>query len=323
MKKQQWFNLLAQGNHLDIYLYGVIGGWDVDVNTFLEQLQSVPNPETVTVYLNTVGGSFYDGLPIFNTLAQMEAMVTVNVMGYALSMGSVLMLAGDKTRMAQNGLIMIHRANTFAGGDAVALRKEADILEKHEAGIIKLYADRLGKTDAEILVLLQAETWFTADEALAAGLIDEIIDPIDTTKAVAEAFAGNESEKLVSNYHKLPTELSAVLTKKTAKSNFLKTLLGLTDKTKPTATTPTEGTDDNMTEDDLTKVAEMVKEAVDPISATLKATQEELQATLAKNTALEASVTTLSADLAELKLPDNPTPTPENMGAAGELTYDY
>jgi ATP-dependent Clp endopeptidase proteolytic subunit ClpP len=323
MKKQQWFNLQAQGNHLDIYLYGVIGGWDVDVNTFLDQVKSVPNPETVTVWLNTVGGSFYDGLPIFNTLAQMEAVVTVNVMGYALSMGSVLMLAGDKTRMAQNGLIMIHRANTWADGDAVALRKEADILEKHEAGIIKLYAERLGKTDAEILALLQEETWFTADEALAAGLIDEIIDPIDTTKAVAEAFAGNESVKVVSNYHNMPTELSAVLTKKTAKSNFLKTLLGLTDKTKPAATTTPDEADDNMTDDDLKKVADMVKAAVDPIATTLATTQEALQAAQEKNTALDASVTSLSAELAELKLPDTPTPTPENDGAAGELTYDY
>lgn len=312
--KKQWFNLKAQGNHLDIYLYGVIGGWDVDVNTFLEQVKSVPNPETVTVYLNTVGGSFYDGLPIFNTLAQMEAVVTVNIMGYALSMGSVLMLAGDRVRMAQNGLIMIHRANTWADGDAATLRKEADILEKHEVGLIKLYAERMGKVDAEILAMMQEETWFTADEALAIGLIDEIIDPIDTSKAVAEAFAGNESQKLISNFHKIPAELKTVLNKKSAKSSFLKTLLGLSDNPKPTEP-PNTTTDDDMKPDEVKTI---VNEAVSPLKTDLAAVQEANTKLETKNIALEAQVTALSAELAELKQPDSPTKIPENTGAADD-----
>lgn len=319
--KKQWFNLQSKGSHLDIYLYGVIGGWDVDVNTFLDQVKSVPNPETVTVYLNTVGGLFYDGLPIYNTLDQMNAVVTVNVMGYALSMGSVIMLAGDKVRMAQNGLVMIHRANTYTVGDAPALRKEADILEKHETGILKIYSQRMNKTPAEVLAMLDEETWLTADEALAIGMIDEIIDPIDTGKAVEEAFADNEAERLIGNYHKIPAQLSAALSKPPEKSNFFKTLLGFGNKSKSTEP-PTTTTDDDMTPDEVKTI---VNEAVSPIKADLEkaktdlATMQESNTALGeKNTALEDQVSALSAELAELKKPDNPTRVPENSGASDD-----
>lgn len=82
-------------------------------------------------------------------------------------------MAGDTIRMAGNGLMMIHNPWVNASGDAEELRKTADVLDKTRDALISGYA-RSGKSRAEIITMLDAETWFTADEALAAGFVDEV-----------------------------------------------------------------------------------------------------------------------------------------------------
>lgn len=174
----------ANGTHVDLYLFGIIGDWwdGNTANSVLDQLRNAQNVETITVKLSTIGGYFEDGLPIYNMLKQHPAKVTVEVLGYALSMGSVIMLAGDTIRIAQNALVMIHNAQGVAWGSPADLRKSADMLAKHEQAIIPRYMERMGKTAENVQSLLDEETWFTADEALAIGLVDEIIDPVDLTR---------------------------------------------------------------------------------------------------------------------------------------------
>ncbi len=171
----------TNNKHADLYLFGVIGSW-WDENTaeeVLSELRSYDNLDTITVYISTVGGTFLDGLPIYNLLKNHPATVTTRVIGYALSMGSVIMLAGDRIEAAQNSLVMIHNAQGIAWGSANDMRATAEIMDKHEQAIIPRYRERMSLSNDEIQALLDAETWYTADEALAAGLIDEIIDPVD------------------------------------------------------------------------------------------------------------------------------------------------
>lgn len=175
--QKHWYNLAANKatKHLDIYLFGVVGGWRVNAQTFLDDLRGAGEVNTITVYLNTVGGSFYDGLPIYNMLKQHKAHVTVKVMGYALSMGSVIMLAGDQVEAAESSLIMIHRAHGGVWGHAEDMRKGADILISHEQVIIPEYSRRLGVSHEQVQSLLADETWYTAAQAKEAGLIDVLI----------------------------------------------------------------------------------------------------------------------------------------------------
>lgn len=186
----QGYQMRASGTHGTIDLYGVVGGdwWSgsgITREQFSRDLQALGEVQTLTVNLASIGGDFDNGLPIFNILKQHPARVTVNVMGYALSMGSVLMLAGDEINIAQNGLVMIHSPITYAYGNAADLRKEAVILDKHQAAISALYAERMQIAREDVDKLLAAETWFTAEEALAVGLVDNIIDPVDLTKVEA------------------------------------------------------------------------------------------------------------------------------------------
>lgn len=205
--QHNWYNIALYGkatpkaNHADIYLYGAIGGWRVNAQSFLDDLNAAGDLDTITVYLNTVGGTFYDGLPIYNTLKQHPASVTVKVMGYALSMGSVIMLAANKgqVEVAENAIVMVHPPQGWAYGDAQELRKSAAVLETHERALIPEYMRRMNKTESQVRQILQDETWYTGPEAIAAGLADRLFDAVDLDEA-AEDMTTDSLEFAVENF---------------------------------------------------------------------------------------------------------------------------
>ena len=182
-KNKRWYSITAnaKSTHADIELYGYVGGWKVNIQRFLEELKQYKNLQTIKVKISTLGGTFMDGLPIYNELKQHKAHVTTVNMGYAVSMGSVIMLAGDRIEMAQNAMQMLHSPNTYAWDTLTAksARKLADVLDTHQAALIPRYRQRLGLSTDEVNEILDEETWYTADQALEAGLIDGIIDKID------------------------------------------------------------------------------------------------------------------------------------------------
>jgi len=134
--------------------------------------------ESVEVEINSPGGSVFEGQRIYNALRGISARgveVTTTVNGLAASMGSVILMAGDKRRMNAGSRIMIHEASTIAMGDARAFRKTADLLEGISSEIAGIYADRTGGDLKAIRNLMFAETWMTADEAKANGFVDTVI----------------------------------------------------------------------------------------------------------------------------------------------------
>jgi ATP-dependent protease ClpP protease subunit len=209
----KWYSLTAnQANrHADLYLFGVIGGDNANIQQFLADLQSVGDVDTLTVHLNTVGGLFSDGLPIYNTLKQHKARVTVKVMGYALSIGSLIMLAGDTIEAAENSLIMLHRAQGIVWGDAGEMRKAAEVLEMHEQAIAPVYAARMGIATDDVQAILNAETWYSASAAKAAGLVDTITGTTDSSLESAKMCAEGRCY-VTDHYHNLPQQLITKLT---------------------------------------------------------------------------------------------------------------
>lgn len=197
----------ATSKTADIYLFGVIGGETANLDKFKRDLDAAKKAETINVYINTVGGAFNDGLPIYNLLEQHPAKITVKIMGYCLSIGSVIMLAADRIECAANGMIMIHRAQGFTYGDASDHAKTATVLQKHEAAIIPHYASKLHKTPNEVQALLNAETWYTATEAKAAGLIDAIIGSVDPDTASDGAGMTGSGRDVINAYKCKPGTL--------------------------------------------------------------------------------------------------------------------
>ena len=343
-----------KSQHADLYLIGTIGtDWWPETNNsaqrVLAELSSYTALTTITVHLSTMGGSFLDGLPIYNVLKQHPAKVTINIIGYAVSMGSVIMLAGDTINAAQNSIIMIHNAQGAEHGSASDLRKMAEILETHEHAIIPRYAERMGKTPADVQALLNAETWYSAEQALEIGLIDAITDPVDAAKTDRQqptnawAFAAD-------TFKHPPHEFTARMEHQFRRdASWIGGIINRVVGTPPTLILPTDPdeVDIDMTEDELkaaiTAAATAAVEAntaamntlIDTKLATLQAPpveeeapdapdglENELSAKLAtahaENAALKAKIATL-----DKKLADDTRTIPENIGAAGEWDFAY
>lgn len=309
--------------HLDLYIYGTIGSWDTDVDAFRNALAGYDNVATITVYLSSNGGYFEDGLPIYNLLKQHSAEVTVIVMGFALSMASVIMLAGDKIKAAQNSIIMIHRAQGFAFGDAEDMRKEAEIAEIHEKSIIPVYMQRMAKTFDEVFALLKAETWFNANDALEAGLIDEIIDPIEQ-KAIEQVLPVANLKESFQQFKNVPKELTVMVDSTDTQSLLLKILNAVVGDKPPVIPTPTEEIE--MTPEELkAALAENNQQLMANVKELLatkptdepKPTNEsesKLQAALDKISALENTVAEQANELKNLKAQAPSTDIEENAG---------
>jgi ATP-dependent Clp protease protease subunit len=115
-----------------------------------------------------------DALGIYNTLMRHAARIVVDIDGMAASSASLVAMAGDKIRMAEDALLMIHDPWSPRGGTAAELRQAADTLDKVESTVRSIYAKRTGLSDDEVDVMMASETWMTADEAVSNRFADEV-----------------------------------------------------------------------------------------------------------------------------------------------------
>ena len=172
---------------VEIYVYGEIG-WEVTARSFLADLHEAAGPTTpLVVHINSIGGSVFEGLAIYNVLAARRAPVTTIVDGIALSMGSVIALAGEPTQMPANALMMIHDPSWRASGTPEEMRQAADVLDKIRDRLVGIYVAKSGQDEAEIRRMMAEETWLSGAEAVALGFADELIE-VEADLAAAAKF---------------------------------------------------------------------------------------------------------------------------------------
>ena len=151
------------------------GGSGVSAKAFSDALQSV-GPGPLVVEINSPGGNVWDGLAIYNMLRGRNAQVTTRVVGIAASIASIIALAGDTVEIADAALFMIHDPSGMVAGTADDMRKMAAALDQHAEVLAGIYSKRTGKPVAQIRAAMTAETWFTAQEAVAFGLADSMTE---------------------------------------------------------------------------------------------------------------------------------------------------
>tara|TARA_R110000868_G_scaffold40_6_gene562 strand:- start:2227 stop:2925 length:699 start_codon:yes stop_codon:yes gene_type:complete len=186
----------------EIYIYDVIGDPEWGMVGAMQVIDALKKMEgkRVTVRINTPGGSVDEGVAMFNALKRHDGGINTVVDGIAASMGSYLMLAGDKRTVSKNSMVMIHNPMTIAWGNAIEMRKTADMLDKYLERMLPDYSAATGKTVDELKPLLDAETWFVGQEIIDNGfasLMDdsEGIDPATkglkmiAAKSIAAGFA--------------------------------------------------------------------------------------------------------------------------------------
>ena len=159
----------------EIFIYDEIGGsFGVDANEFIQDLQGI-KAESLTVRINSPGGSVIDAVAIYNALVQHPATVTTRVDSMAASAASIIAMAGDTVEMMIGSQLMIHDAMVADCGNARELREIAKWLDNQSDNIAGIYAERgRDKTADEWRALMLAETWMFADEAVELGLADSV-----------------------------------------------------------------------------------------------------------------------------------------------------
>lgn len=170
----------------EIRIDGQIGGeWfeedPVTAQKFAKDLKALGQPTALDIYINSPGGSVFDGSAIYSQLKRHAAKKTVYVEGLAASIASMIAMAGDEVVIPKNAFLMIHRASGAAMGTAADMKKMADVLEKIESGIASAYIAKTGRDAEEIQALMEAETWMNGEEAVALGFADRVTDPVTAT----------------------------------------------------------------------------------------------------------------------------------------------
>lgn len=172
-----------------IWLYDVIVSDDwtaeyiggVSPMAFIETLRGLSG--TVHLRINSPGGEVFAATAMAQAMREYPGEIISHVDGLAASAASVVAVAAPKVVMAPGSLMMIHRGWTFEGGNAKDFQKTVDLLNKVDGQIAQSYARKSGKAADGFLTMMDAETWFTPEEAKEAGIADDIAG--DAPKAEA------------------------------------------------------------------------------------------------------------------------------------------
>lgn len=182
------------GSNSELFFYGdiVSDSWSAwsDEDQYpmnVSQLLKEIGNDDIDIHINSGGGDVFAGVAICNMLRSASGRKTVYIDGLAASIASVIAMAGDEIIIPSNAFMMIHKAWTFAMGNANDMRSLADTLDKLDSGIIATYMSRAadGVTEDKISELMAAETWLTGAEAA------ELFSNIKVTEAVTAAASCN------------------------------------------------------------------------------------------------------------------------------------
>lgn len=203
----------VQGNDVTLYLYDTIVNDELSAQAFggIAAQTLVPQILAITsgriqLRINSAGGDVFAAQAIAHALRETGARVIAHIDGLAASAASVVAMAADEISMADGAFLMIHNAWTLAIGNANDLLDTAALLEKIDRSIAIQYSERSGMTPEAIQQLMDAETWFTAPEALAAKLIDRIATSNNSTNATSHS-TGPKAGWDLSAYAHVPAQL--------------------------------------------------------------------------------------------------------------------
>lgn len=139
-----------------------------------EQLKAA-NGDDVELYVNSGGGDVWAGSEIYTALREYSGNVTAKVVGVSASASSTAICGAKTVMISPTAQIMVHRSATVAAGNKNALDQASQMLNSVDEGMLNAYQHKTGKDRAELLALMEGETFFNAQEAVAHGFADEIM----------------------------------------------------------------------------------------------------------------------------------------------------
>lgn len=163
----------------EIYIYGEIGKPSeecpdrITAEDIVRQIGWIDDSQIV-LRVNCPGGNYFEALTIFNALKGCGKRVVAMIDGIAASMGSIIVLAADEVVISEFGRVMTHRMRGESKGTAAQLRADADEMERFELTMLEIYSQKTGLTvdECRTKFMNENDTWFSAEEAVAAKLAD-------------------------------------------------------------------------------------------------------------------------------------------------------
>ena len=184
------YSLQTSEAEATVYVYDVIDPfWGVSASQFVKDLAGLTQP-TIHVRIKSPGGDVFEARAMATAMRNHKSKIVAHIDGLAASAASYIATAAAEVEISDGAFLMIHKAWTIAYGNSDDLTSTADLLAKIDGTLIKTYADRSGAEAATVNQWMADETWFTADEALAAKLVDAIAE--DAPQARAWDFSAYE-----------------------------------------------------------------------------------------------------------------------------------
>lgn len=169
-----WYSISNAGDRAEISLYGAIDDWDgISAAAFTKELKAV-TASAIDLRINSPGGLVFDAIAIYAALKRHPAAVDVHVDALAASAASFIAMAGDSVEIEKPAKMMIHDAMGIVIGNASDMTEMATLLDELSDTIAGIYADRSGKPVSHWRAAMRAETWYSATDAVKAGLADRV-----------------------------------------------------------------------------------------------------------------------------------------------------
>lgn len=164
----------SDGDVLDVLISGRIGAsmWFGGVSAASVATAIAGHTGGLRLRINSPGGDAFEGFAIYNLLSEHPGQITTRIEGLAASAASIIAMVGDSIEMPPASMLMIHDAWSVAVGNADEMRAEADVIDSISQASAEVYADKAGGTADAWRGKMRAETWYTRDEAVEAGLAD-------------------------------------------------------------------------------------------------------------------------------------------------------
>ena len=187
---RQWYRIEAKADSdlADVYIYDTIGedwwtGGGVTAKGFLDELNALPEAvKTIRVHVNSPGGSVFDAVAIANSLRAQSTekgrTVEMRIEALAASAASIVTSAGDRIKIANNALMMVHNPLAIVIGQAKDMREMAETLDTVRDSIVATYRWVSKLSPEEIQALMDATTWMDAEEAVKNGFATEVMEPV-------------------------------------------------------------------------------------------------------------------------------------------------
>lgn len=167
-----------------ITLFGEIGR---KANAAVKAHAAGLSGEKFSAVIDSEGGSVFDGLSVYSAVEAYAGETECLIESSAFSIASYIAMAFDRVKITRNGYMMLHNPSTEASGDDTELTNTADMVRKLRMSMIEAYSRKSGISPEAVEKMMRDTTWLNAEEALAAGFVDEIVDYAKPSSVVATA----------------------------------------------------------------------------------------------------------------------------------------